>query len=78
MPAFIAQINASITPDDLLHGLAKSLIFAVLITTVSVVDGSSVKGGAEGVGRVTTDAVVHGIFAIVMTDMVFVFAATAG
>ena len=61
---------------DLVHGLTKSLIFAVLITIVSVVDGISVKGGAEGVGRVTTSAVVHGISAIVLTDMIFVFMTT--
>jgi phospholipid/cholesterol/gamma-HCH transport system permease protein len=77
MGAYFTQINASIGVDDLAHGLTKSLIFAVLITIVAVVDGTSVKGGAEGVGRVTTSAVVHGISAIVITDMIFVFAATA-
>lgn len=74
--AFFTQVNASIGTDDLAHGLTKSLIFAVLVTIVSVVDGISVKGGAEGVGRVTTSAVVHGITAIVLTDMIFVFATT--
>jgi phospholipid/cholesterol/gamma-HCH transport system permease protein len=77
MGAFFSQVNASIDADDLVHGLTKSLIFAVLITIVSVIDGISVKGGAEGVGRVTTSAVVHGISAIVLTDMVFVFMTTA-
>ena len=48
----------------------------VLIALVGIVDGSAVKGGAEGVGRVTTNAVVHGITAIVFTDMLFVFATT--
>ena len=55
---------------------AKSLIFGVLITLVGVVDGLSVRGGAEGVGRVTTAAVVHGIVAIIVTDMIFVFIVT--
>jgi len=76
MGAYFAQVNMSIDADDLAHGLTKSLIFAVLITIVSVVDGISVKGGAEGVGRVTTSAVVHGITAIVLTDMIFVFMTT--
>jgi phospholipid/cholesterol/gamma-HCH transport system permease protein len=74
--AYFSQVNASIDVDDLAHGLTKSLIFAVLITIVSVIDGVSVKGGAEGVGRVTTSAVVHGISAIVLTDMIFVFMTT--
>jgi phospholipid/cholesterol/gamma-HCH transport system permease protein len=76
MGAYFTQVNASIDADDLVHGLAKSLIFSVLITIVSVIDGISVKGGAEGVGRVTTSAVVHGILAIVLTDMIFVFMTT--
>ena len=63
--------------DGLALGLTKCLIFAGLITIVSVINGISVKGGAEGVGRVTTSAVVHGILAIVLTDMIFVFMTTS-
>ena len=76
MGAYVNQTLDLLGADDVLHGLEKSLIFAVLITIVGIVDGASVKGGAEGVGRVTTDAVVHGITAIVLTDMVFAFATT--
>lgn len=76
MGAYMDQTIQSISVDDVMHGLTKSAIFGVLITIVGIVDGSSVKGGAEGVGRVTTSSVVHGISAIVLTDMIFVFAAT--
>jgi phospholipid/cholesterol/gamma-HCH transport system permease protein len=76
MAAYIDQALAAISVDDVMHGVSKSAIFGVLITVVGIVDGSSVTGGAEGVGRVTTASVVHGISAIVLTDMVFVFAAT--
>jgi phospholipid/cholesterol/gamma-HCH transport system permease protein len=62
--------------NDLWHGLSKSAIFAVLITIVGVVNGASVTGGAEGVGRMTTRSVVHAISAIVITDMIFVFLVT--
>jgi phospholipid/cholesterol/gamma-HCH transport system permease protein len=74
--AYVQETLRAISIDDLTHGLKKSLLFAVLITIVAVVDGSSVEGGAEGVGRVTTQSVVHSIMAIVLTDMLFVFAAT--
>ena len=76
MSAYVNQTLDLLGAEDVLHGLQKSLIFAVLITIVGIVDGASVKGGAEGVGRVTTDAVVHGITAIVLTDMLFAFATT--
>lgn len=74
--AYVDQTLAALTVDDVLHGVSKSAIFGVLIAIVGIVDGSSVTGGAEGVGRATTASVVHGISAIVLTDMVFVFAAT--
>ncbi len=76
MGAYIDAVLESLTVDDVVHGVTKSALFGVLITIVGVVDGSSVTGGAEGVGKVTTRSVVHGITAIVLTDMLFVFAAT--
>jgi len=74
--AYWSQILSSVTVGDLWHGLGKSAIFAVLITLIGVVNGASVQGGAEGVGRVTTRAVVQSISAILVADMLFVFIAT--
>jgi phospholipid/cholesterol/gamma-HCH transport system permease protein len=74
--AYGQQVIDALRLADLAHGLAKSLIFAVLITLVGVVNGALVTGGAEGVGRMTTRSVVHAISAIVITDMIFVFAVT--
>ncbi len=74
--AFVTEVNASITTDDLAHGLTKTLIFAVLITIVAASKGTSVEGGAEGVGRVTRDSVVGGISAVIISDLLFVYAMT--
>ncbi len=74
--AYLEQTILALTVDDLAHGLYKSVLFAVLITLVAVINGASVVGGAEGVGRMTTRSVVHAISAIVITDMVFVYLAT--
>jgi len=74
--AYASQIIEALRLGDLAHGLAKSAIFAVLITLVGVVNGALVDGGAEGVGRMTTRSVVHAISAIVVTDMIFAFAVT--
>jgi phospholipid/cholesterol/gamma-HCH transport system permease protein len=73
---YVDETVRYLSVDDLLHGLSKSAIFAVLITIIGVVDGTSVSGGAEGVGRVTTRSVVHAISAIILVDMVFAFAMT--
>ncbi len=60
-------------PRDLWEGLSKSVVFAVLITLIGTSTGFSVSGGAEGVGRATTRAVVMSISAIVVADMLFSF-----
>lgn len=76
MAGYIDQVREILTNDHLMHGLGKSLIFAVLIAVIAVVNGASVSGGAEGVGKVTTRAVVQSISAIVVTDMIFAFVVT--
>lgn len=76
LAAYGDELMSILKLNDFMHGLAKSSIFAALITTVGVVNGASVSGGAEGVGRMTTRSVVHAISAIVITDMVFAFMVT--
>lgn len=74
--AYLDELRTVLVVDDVLHGIGKSLLFGILITLVGVVNGTSVTGGAEGVGRVTTRSVVHAISAIVVTDMLVVFLST--
>lgn len=56
---------------DIYTGLAKSAAFALLIGLVSSYQGLAVEGGAEGVGRATTQAVVISIVLIIVTDSLF-------
>jgi len=74
--AYVDEVLNVTSVGDLTHGLGKSFIFAALITLVAVVNGASVAGGAEGVGRATTRSVVQAIAAILITDMLFVFIVT--
>ena len=76
LSTYFERLLLVVSVDDLLHGLSKSVLFAVLITLVSIVNGSSVTGGAEGVGRATTRSVVHSIAAIVIADMLVAFLLT--
>jgi phospholipid/cholesterol/gamma-HCH transport system permease protein len=43
---------------DLVQGFSKPIVFAVIISTVGCYQGLSVRGGTQGVGRATTEAVV--------------------
>jgi phospholipid/cholesterol/gamma-HCH transport system permease protein len=56
---------------DVVTGLIKSLVFAVIITKIGCYEGFSVQGGAEGVGRSTTASVVKAIFSVIAADMIF-------
>ncbi len=76
LAAYAADTIDILSLDDLGHGLGKSVIFAVLIAVIGVVNGAGVQGGAEGVGKATTRSVVQAISAIIITDMIFAFVAT--
>jgi phospholipid/cholesterol/gamma-HCH transport system permease protein len=71
--AYLLQTMSLLTPGDVWQGLSKSVVFALLITLIGVSTGFSVSGGAEGVGRATTRAVVLSICWIIVVDMVFSF-----
>ena len=53
---------------DLFSGLLKALIFGVIICVVSCFEGFRTEGGAEGVGRATTVAVVTSFILIIFAD----------
>ena len=76
LAAYMDQTIELLSVDDLMHGLGKSVIFSILIAVIGVVNGASVQGGAEGVGKATTRAVVQSISAIIVTDMLFAFVVT--
>ena len=76
LAAYFDQVINILAVGDVLHGVGKSVLFAILIALIGVINGASVTGGAEGVGKVTTRAVVQAISAIIITDMLFAFMAT--
>lgn len=56
---------------DFLTGVAKSLVFGLLIGVIACLNGLRVTGGAAGVGAATTRTVVESVVAVVMADLVF-------
>jgi phospholipid/cholesterol/gamma-HCH transport system permease protein len=53
---------------DYMHGFLKSFVFAFMIATVCCYKGISTRGGAEGVGRSTTQAVVISMVMVLVLD----------
>jgi len=56
---------------DLFTGLFKSIFFGMIIALSSCYQGLKVTGGAEGVGRATTKAVVNSFIWIIIADCFF-------
>lgn len=55
-------------PTDIINGLIKTIIFGGLIIIVSCYKGFTCIGGAEGVGKATTAAVVLSIMTVLVSD----------
>jgi phospholipid/cholesterol/gamma-HCH transport system permease protein len=68
---YFLAVRDALQLNDIFTGLAKSIIFALLITKIGCYEGFSVSGGAEGVGKATTASVVKSIFMIIVADLVF-------
>ncbi len=73
MDAYVDRTITSLVVGDVMQGMVKSVVFAMIITLVGVSNGFSVSGGAEGVGKATTRSVVLSISYIVIADMIFTY-----
>jgi len=76
---YITQTTQSLYVSDVLSGLVKSVVFALIIGFVGVYRGLTVTGGPAGVGLATTSAVVTSItLCIVATAIItaILYAAT--
>ena len=56
--------------NDVITGLVKPLVFGFIIATIGCYYGMTTKGGTQGVGRSTTQAVVWSSVLILATDAV--------
>ncbi len=54
--------------DIFMHGFLKSFVFALIIVAVSCYKGFTTRGGAEGVGKATTAAVVISMVMVLISD----------
>lgn len=68
---YVRQTVNSMAAWDIISGLIKSVAFALLISGVGCLRGLQASTGAESVGRITTSAIVAGIFLIIVADAIF-------
>jgi len=65
---YINKMLHFLSPHDIICGLIKTMFFGAMIIVVSCYKGFTTMGGAEGVGKATTSAVVISIVLILVMD----------
>ncbi len=65
---FIEKIVDTLTLNDLYSGLIKSIFFGGIISLIGCYKGFTTTGGAEGVGKATTNSVVISSMLILISD----------
>ena len=65
---FIEKIIQYMTTYNFIEGMFKSAIFGLILASISCYKGFFTRGGAEGVGRSTTEAVVLSSVSVLVFD----------
>ena len=68
--SFMHEVSVAITFADIVEGLIKVEVFAILVALVGCFRGFQADLGADSVGRQTTSAVVSGLFLIILADAI--------
>lgn len=69
--AYINQTVKALKLFEIFWGLSKSVVFAILISSIGCLRGFEARGGSDAVGNATTSAVVTSIFLIILFDSIF-------
>lgn len=77
-PEFMVRLRDWVDWDDIWGGLAKGTVFGLIIGTVACYKGFYTEGGARGVGRATTSAVVVASVAILVSNYFIAILLPAG
>jgi phospholipid/cholesterol/gamma-HCH transport system permease protein len=65
---YLNDVYASLSLEDVFSGLGKSFFFGYFVALVGCYNGLTTEGGADGVGRATTNTVVLASILILVAD----------
>ena len=68
MGLYVNDVLESLTLGDLFSGIGKSFFFAFFIAIIGCYNGLNARGGADGVGRATTNTVVWASILVLVSD----------
>jgi len=65
---YLARVLNALSVDDIASGIGKTFFFGYFIAIIACNNGMRVRGGADGVGRATTQTVVTASIVILISD----------
>jgi phospholipid/cholesterol/gamma-HCH transport system permease protein len=66
--AYVANMERYVKLNDIYHGLIKATVFGLILSVIGCYKGYTTTGGAEGVGKATTESVVLSAVLILMAN----------
>ncbi len=70
---YLNRLAEAVTSYDFFTGLGKAVVFGILVAAVASREGLKVDGGAAGVGRATTQAVVKSVVVVIVADLILTY-----
>jgi phospholipid/cholesterol/gamma-HCH transport system permease protein len=65
---YMAHVLGALTITDVVSGVGKTVFFAFFIGVIACYNGINTRGGADGVGKATTNTVVVSSLAVIISD----------
>lgn len=65
---YLRSVVESVRYNDLASGIGKTFFFGIFISLIACYNGLGTSGGADGVGRATTQTVVSGAITVLIAD----------
>ncbi|HXM18991.1 MAG TPA: ABC transporter permease [Candidatus Tumulicola sp.] len=70
---YFHSVQVTVDTSDFLKGLVKAVVFGIIVSMVACYEGFNASGGADGVGKATTQAVVASIILIFAANFLLSF-----
>lgn len=65
---YMTHAWGALTVNDIISGVGKTVFFALFIGIIACYNGLNATGGADGVGKATTNTVVMGSISVIVSD----------
>ena len=67
-PYYMSHVLSALTVHDIASGVGKTVFFAFFIGVIACHNGINARGGADGVGKATTNTVVVASISVIVSD----------